>query len=143
MWLEEGAPLYYELNLGGFIGYAQVAGFAQSYFDEEIVLVLGTHLALRHHLFARTLSHEYFHLLQRQVQQKANSHWGAGPLWLLEGTAHFADELYESAMGYDAFEDWYDGQYAHLSSSRSSGTHDLRELESHHYLGRPLAILGN
>ena len=72
MWLEEGAPLYYELNLGGFIDYAQVAGFAQSYFDEEIVLVLGTHLALRHHLFARTLSHEYFHLLQRQVQQKAN-----------------------------------------------------------------------
>ena len=119
--MEEGAPLYYELNLGGFIDYAQVAGFAQSYFDEEIVLVLGTHLALRHHLFARTLSHEYFHLLQRQVQQKANPHWGAGPLWLLEGTAQSADELYESAMGYDAFEDWYDGQYAHLSSSRSSG----------------------
>lgn len=142
MGLSEGAPLYYELNPGGFLGYAQTAGLAQSYIDEQILLVLGTPAALGHHVFARILSHEYFHLLQWQLQQKENPHWGAGPWWLLEGTAHYADELYESAMGYDAFEDWYDGQYAHLSSSRNNGTYDLRELESHHDLGRPLAILG-
>ena len=104
--------------------------------------MLGSHAALGHQRFAKILSHVYFQHLQRQLQQKEIPHWGAGPWWLLVGTAHYADELYESAMGYDVFEDWFDGHYAHLSSSRNNGTHDLRELESHHDLGRPLAILG-
>ena len=143
MGLEEGVPLYQELDPDGFLGYAQAAGLARSTVDEEIILVLGSHAVLDQHRFARILSHVYFQHLQRQLQQKQIPHWGVGPWWLLVGTAHYADELYESAMGYDAFEDWYDGQYAHLSSSRNSGSHDLRELESHHDLGRPLAILGS
>ena len=142
MGLEEGIPLYRELEPHGFLGYSEVAGLARSFVDEEIILVLGTHAALGHDLFARLLSHTYFQHLQRQLQQQEIRHWGVGPWWLLVGTAHYADELYESAMGYDAFEDWFDGRYAHLSSSRNNGTHDLRELESEQDLGRPLAILG-
>lgn len=142
MGVEEGIPLYRELNPGGLLLYVSAAGLAQSFFDEEIVLVFGSHDALGRDMFARIFSHEYFHLLQRHVQQKESPHWGAGPWWLLEGTAHFADELYESEMGYDAVGDHVDGLVKRLAASRKSGTHDLRELESFPGNGRDLAALG-
>ena len=67
---------------------------------------------------------------------------GAGPWWLIEGTAHYADELYESEMGYDAVGDHVDGLVSRLAVSRQSGTHDLRELEAFAGPRRDLAILG-
>ena len=142
MGVEEGLPLYRELNPGGRLYYVSTAGLAQSFFDEEIVLVFGEHAALKRDMFARIFSHEYFHLLQRHVQQKESPYWGAGPWWLLEGTAHYADELYESEMGYDAVGDHVDGHSTRLARSRHLGTHDLQELESFEGTGRDLAVLG-
>ena len=142
MGVEEGLPLYRELNPGDRLLYVSAAGLAESFFDEELVLVFGSHAALRRDMFARIFSHEYFHLLQRHVQQKERPSWGAGPWWLLEGTAHYADELYESEMGYDAVGDHVDGLVSRLAVSRQSGTHDLRELEAFAEPRRDLAILG-
>ena len=142
MGVEEGLALYTELNPNYPLLYVSAAGLAQTSFGEQIVLVFGSHTALGRDAFARIFAHEYFHLLQRHVQQKESPYWGAGPWWLLEGTAHYADELYESETGYDAVGDHVDGRMTRLAASRQSGTHDLRELESRTGLGRDLAVLG-
>ena len=52
---------------------------------------------VNHDGLGTALAHEYFHLLARRLQQLPAGATDASPVWLIEGTATYAGDVYETA----------------------------------------------
>ena len=93
--IEHGQPFYLEVR-GGFdwntIPYSRALAH-QGSDGEQLILVTGGHL--EEDRFGEVFAHEYFHLLQVHLQDRTAPRWGTGPWWLMEGSAYYADDVYD------------------------------------------------
>ena len=123
--IEHGLPFYSEIRPGlQWLDdpYTQATAY-QARDGERLIFMSGTDL--RADRFGEVFAHEYFHLLQLQLQDRTAPRWDAGPWWLMEGTAHYADDLYDPTRAVNTTSERRD----RLQLALWSGTDALAALE--------------
>lgn len=94
--------------------------------------------AAGHEAVARTLAHEYFHIVQREL---AGANAGTSPAWMVEGAAVFAENIYTRAR-YGWGDDRIRDEQYRLASSVSGELPGLEDGETFHDVGAPAYGLG-